>query len=159
MTSTRLTTDAAGNALTYAGMRSTCSDLARFGYLMLHGGDWNGTQIVSAEYVAQATGESSTELNAAYGWLWWLNQRGPIGSAMIATSGPGDGSVVDGQMLPDHATDTFWALGLFDQIVAVIPSEDIVAVRMGDEPPDDAPFGVAQFTSGVLDAVVEHGPS
>jgi CubicO group peptidase (beta-lactamase class C family) len=159
MTNSRLTTDAAGNALMFAGLQSTCLDLARFGYLMLHDGDWNGTQVVSGEYVARATRESSTELNAAYGWLWWLNQRGPIGSALLATSGPGDGSVAEGQLLPDHSADTFWALGLFNQIVAVVPTEDIVAVRMGSDPPEDAPFAAAELTGGVLDAVVEHRPS
>jgi CubicO group peptidase (beta-lactamase class C family) len=158
MTHTHLTTDAAGNALVYAGMQTTCADLARFGHLMLHAGDWNGTPIVSGEYAAQATRESSTDLNAAYGWLWWLNQRGPIASALIATSGPGEGSIADGQFLPDQPADTFWALGLFDQVVAVIPTEGIVAVRMGAEPPAEAPFGMPELTLGVLDAVVEHHP-
>jgi CubicO group peptidase (beta-lactamase class C family) len=159
MTHSRLTTDAAGNALMYAGLQTTCADLARFGYLMVHYGEWNGTQLVSGEYVARATRESSTELNAAYGWLWWLNRRGPIASTRIATRGPGDGSVADGQMLPQASADTFWALGLFDQVVAVIPAEDIVAVRMGQDPPADAPFGIPELTDGVLDAVVEHRPS
>jgi CubicO group peptidase (beta-lactamase class C family) len=159
MTHTHLTTDATGNALVYAGMQTTCADLARFGYLMLHFGEWDGTQIVSADYAAQATRQSSTRLNAAYGWLWWLNQRGPIASALIATRGPGDGSIADGQFLPGQAADTFWALGLFDQVVAVIPTEGVVAVRMGAEPPSDAPFGAAELTLGVLDAVVQHHPS
>jgi AcrR family transcriptional regulator len=47
-----------------------------------------------------------------------------------------------------------WALGFRNQVVAVIPSEDIVAVRMGAAPPPDAPFGHVELTTGVLDALV-----
>ena len=76
MADSTLTTDAAGNALTFMGLRTTCLDLARFGYLMLRDGVWDGEQVVSSDYVEQATGRSSTELNAAYGLLWWLNREG-----------------------------------------------------------------------------------
>jgi CubicO group peptidase (beta-lactamase class C family) len=148
-----LGTDAAGNALTYAGLQTTCRDLARFGYLMLRDGVWDGEQVVSSEYVAQATGESSTPLNAAYGWLWWLNHKGPIGSPTLATTGVEDAPIADGQLVPGAPDDVFWALGFNNQIVAVIPSEDIVAVRMGPRPPTEAPFTQAELTLGVLDAL------
>jgi CubicO group peptidase (beta-lactamase class C family) len=147
--------DGAGNTLTFMGLRTTCLDLARFGYLMLNGGRWDGEQIVSAEWVAEATGRSSTDLNAAYGYLWWLNRRGPIASPAVATTGAGQGSIADGQMVPDAPEDVFWALGFRNQIVAVIPSERIVAVRMGGAPPPGSPFTQVELTDGVLDALVE----
>lgn len=149
-----LSTDAAGNALTYAGLQTTCLDLARFGYLMLRDGVWDGEQIVSPEYVEQATGQSSTPLNAAYGLLWWLNREGPIGTPLLATTGVADAPIADGQLVPGAPDDVFWALGFNNQIVAVIPSEGIVAVRMGPRPPADAPFTQAELTLGVLDALV-----
>jgi len=40
MTHTTMTTDRAGNALMFEGIRSTCRDLARFGLLMLDRGAW-----------------------------------------------------------------------------------------------------------------------
>lgn len=156
MTHSTMTADAAGNTTTYAGLRSTCLDLARFGWLVEQHGLWNGTQIVSAGYVADATGAPSTPLNAAYGWLWWLNHRGPIGGADVATSGPGDGSIADGQMLAGQPENIFWALGLFDQIVAVVPDEDLVAVRLGAQP-DGVSFNVVDFTAGVLGATLTDG--
>ena len=153
MRHSELTTDTAGNALTYAGLKTTCADLARFGYLALRDGAWDGEQVVPADYVKQATGKSSTPLNAAYGWLWWLNHRGPIGSPRLATTGAADAPIADGQLVPEAPADTFWALGFNNQIVAVIPSEDIVAVRMGPAPPREAPFTQAELTTGVLDAL------
>jgi CubicO group peptidase (beta-lactamase class C family) len=147
--------DAAGNTLTFMGLRTTCLDLARFGYLMLNGGRWEGEQVVSQDWVDEATGRSSTDLNAAYGYLWWLNRRGPIASPTIATTGAGEGSVADGQMDPEAPDDVFWALGFQNQVVAVIPSERIVAVRMGASPPPEAPFGQAELTDGVLGALAD----
>ena len=156
MADSTLTTDAAGNALTFMGLRTTCLDLARFGYLMLRDGVWDGEQVVSSDYVEQATGRSSTELNAAYGLLWWLNREGIIATPTLATTGIDDGSGARrGQLVPDAPDDAFWALGFRNQIVAVIPSEGIVAVRMGAAPPPGAPFTQAELTMGVLDAVVE----
>ena len=135
MADSTLTTDAAGNALTFMGLRTTCLDLARFGYLMLHDGVWDGEQVVSSDYVEQATGRSSTELNAAYGLLWWLNREGIIATPTLATTGIDDGpGARRGQLVPDAPDDAFWALGFRNQIVAVIPSEGIVAVRMGAAP-------------------------
>jgi CubicO group peptidase (beta-lactamase class C family) len=147
--------DGAGNTLTFMGLRTTCLDLARFGYLMLNGGRWDGEQVVSQDWVDAATGRSSTELNAAYGYLWWLNRPGPVASPAVATSGAGQGSIADGQLVPGAPDDVFWALGFRNQIVAVIPSERIVAVRMGGAPPPGSPFTQAELTDGVLDALVE----
>lgn len=153
MTHSKLTTDAAGNALTYAGLQTTCLDLARFGYLMLRGGEWDGEQVVSPEYVQQATGGPSTPLNAAYGLLWWLNREGPISSPLVATTGAADAPIAKGQLVPGAPDDAFWALGFNNQIVSVIPSEGIVAVRLGRRPPPEAAFAQTELTMGVLDAL------
>jgi CubicO group peptidase (beta-lactamase class C family) len=152
MRHSELTTDAAGNALTYAGLQTTCLDLARFGYLMLRDGAWDGEQVVSSDYVEQATGTSSTPLNAAYGWLWWLNHQGPIGSPQLATTGIADATIADGQLAPGAPGDVFWALGFNNQMITVIPSEGVVAVRMGARPPEQTPFTESELTMGVLDA-------
>jgi CubicO group peptidase (beta-lactamase class C family) len=149
-----LSTDAAGNAMTYAGLQTTCLDLARFGHLMLHDGQWAGEQVVSADYVEQATGQPSTPLNAAYGLLWWVNHEGPIAGPRLATTGVADATVDEGRLVPAAPDDAFWALGMHNQIVAVLPSVDVVAVRLGGRPPDDAPFTHAELTTGVLDALV-----
>ena len=77
MRDTVWTRDQAGNALTFSGVESTCLDLARVGHLMLNRGTWSGQQVVSADYVRQATSPSS-QLNAAYGLLWWVNGKGRI---------------------------------------------------------------------------------
>lgn len=153
MRHSRLTRDPAGNALMFMGLRTTCRDLARFGLLMLRGGEWDGEQVVSREYVEAATGAPSTPLNAAYGYLFWLNREGRIGSPRLATTGRDDGSSFDGQLVAGAPEDTFFALGFRNQVVAVMPSAGVVAVRMGDAPPPGAPFDQSTLTLGVLAAL------
>lgn len=152
MAHTEMGTDDVGKTMTFSGLKTTCLDLARFGYLMLNHGAWNGEQIVSKAYAERATGVSSTPLNAAYGLLFWLNKPGTIAPNSAVTNGSGD-NTREGQLVPGAPDDVFWALGLGNQIVAVIPSERIVAVRMGGVPPTDAPYTEATLTRGVLDAL------
>lgn len=54
--------------------RMSARDLARFGYLYLCKGDWNGIQVVPADWVTESTQSySKTNDEAGYGYLWWVN--------------------------------------------------------------------------------------
>ena len=55
--------------------------------------------------------------------------------------------------------DAFWFLGLNNQIVTVLPSQGIVAVRMGKKPPANAPFSHTELTQGVLGALTSGASS
>jgi len=143
--------DASGGSLTFMGLSSTCRDMARYGYLMLHRGTWNGKQIVSKAWVAEATGQSSQKLNAAYGYLWWLNRRGPISGPLRPTTGQAGGDQKVGQLVPGAPADTFFALGFGNQIIMVDPASETVVVRMG---PARAPAGSTPFTPQVAATVV-----
>lgn len=112
--------DGVGNTLTFMGAKASCRDLARFGYLLLQHGRWGERQVVPAEWVTEAT-TPGTELNAAYGYLIWLNRPGTI---RLPTSGNRDGP-----LWPDAPADAFAALGLGGQAVLVLPSEGIVVTR------------------------------
>jgi len=109
------------------GLYTTARDLARFGELMLARGEWHGRRVVSESYVAAAV-EPSQALNPAYGLLWWLNGRslrpvaGASGHAVLAPAAPGDMVAAQG------------ALG---RKVYVVPSLDLVVVRLGDTPEED----------------------
>jgi len=152
MRDTVWTRDPAGNALTFSGVESTCLDLARVGHLVLNHGSWAGKELVSADYVRQATTPSS-RLNTAYGLLWWVNGKGRIVEVLRQAGYPNDKPPYDGQLAPNVPDDAYWAYGYGDQYVAVVPSEGIVAVRLGGRPasPDDLTFD--GFTRGVLQGV------
>ena len=47
----------------------TARDMLKIGQLFLQGGYYNGKQIISSNYIAQAI--SSSDVNKGYGYLWW----------------------------------------------------------------------------------------
>lgn len=113
--------DASGTFVASSYAYLTARDLARVGLLMARGGRWRDRQLLPAEWVA-----FSREPFARYqadqddvvpGAHWWLN-RSAGGSA---------------RPWPDAPADTFAALGHWGQAMYVIPSENLVIVRYGDD--------------------------
>lgn len=106
-----------------SGISANVDAMARIGYLYLRGGRWEGKQILPREFVVAAsrTVESVVGLpevdpkrygNASdhYGLLWWNNTDGT---------------------LKDIPCDAFWSWGLYDSLIVVIPSLDMVVARAG----------------------------
>ena len=113
----------------YMNARTSCRDNARFGLLFLRNGCWNGERVLSKEWVEAAT-SPSTSLNRGYGYWWWLNGEEPIlDSVDFEPKSPGGMH----SFAPD---DAFCAVGLGNQFIEVIPSLDLVVVRMGTAPQD-----------------------
>jgi CubicO group peptidase (beta-lactamase class C family) len=101
--------------------------LARFGLLMLNRGSWNATPILSdTTYFNQMT-NTSQQLNKSYGYLWWLNGKE---SYML----PGSQIVFNGSAQPNAPNDMYSALGKNGQIINVVPSQNLVMVRIGNIP-------------------------
>lgn len=127
--SSTIARDKAGNPATFMGVQAGCLDMARFGYLFLRGGVWDGEQVVDADWVEEAT-TASQDLNTAYGYLWWRNTDGRWLVPALGTEG-------EGRFWKDAPLDAFAALGLGGQIILVLPSEDIVVTRAGPARPRD----------------------
>ncbi len=119
--------DRAGNPLTFSALSASCRDMARLGYLFLRDGRWaDGEQVVSESWVEEAT-QPSTELNTAYGYLWWLNVDGHwVLPTLLMGRDEGDGKRVPG--MPE---EVFAAQGFGGQIIAVYPSTGVVMARIG----------------------------
>lgn len=119
-----LARDPAGNPLLYQGMSTSCADIARFGYLMLRKGKWKNKQIVPEQWVKKAT-KSSTDLNDAYGFLWWLNREGHVVEPSFPLR-----SEYEGRLVPAGSQKLFFAAGAFGQFVAIDPEDEYVVVRL-----------------------------
>lgn len=102
-------------------------ELARLGHLFLNYGRWNNRQLISSNWVHEATAvQVAAGLSNAwprsgiagpgfYGYNWWRNANGP-----------------DGKMLwPGAPDDTFGASGHNNNKLFVIPSWGMVIVRLG----------------------------
>ena len=108
---------------------STARDMARFGLLILNKGTWMDTPILEDQrYFTQMT-NSSQNLNLSYGYLWWLNGK----SSIIPPSVSLPFNVSLSEAAP---TDLIAGMGKNGQFVEVIPSQNLVVVRMGEAPDD-----------------------
>lgn len=108
---------------------STARDAARFGLLILNNGDWDGQTIMQDKDYFEDMITSSQSLNPSYGYLWWLNGKNTI-------MYPGLGLPLPGPLSQNAPNDAFAAMGKNGQFVIVIPSQDMVVVRMGESPGD-----------------------
>jgi CubicO group peptidase (beta-lactamase class C family) len=104
---------------------SRARDMARFGLLMLNKGIWNNDTILKDAFYYNEMINTSQQMNLAYGYLWWLN-----GKASFKL--PGLTATFSGELFPDAPDDMFSALGKNDQKIYVVPSMDLVIVRMGN---------------------------
>lgn len=104
---------------------STARSMARFGLLLLNKGKWDATNILNdANYFTAQTNTANT-FNLSYGYLTWLNGKS---SHMLPTVQ----FVFNGAMVPNAPTDMYAALGKNDQKIYVVPSQNLVVIRMGD---------------------------
>ncbi len=109
MYSMTIEADLEGNYVGSSYGWATARDWAKFGLLYLHNGEWNGEQIFDKDWVAYATTPTNTS-NGRYGAQIWLNAGGHY---------------------PDAPKDLYSFNGYQGQRVFVIPSKDLVIVRMG----------------------------
>lgn len=106
-----------------SGISANVDAMARIGYLYLRAGKWRDDQIIPSNFVdaARQPVKSVAGLpeqdakrfgNASdhYGLLWWNNADGT---------------------LKNVPRDAYWSWGLYDSLIVVIPSLDIVATRAG----------------------------
>ena len=129
MSSATFEMDAAGTFVGSSYMYATARDWARFGQLLLQRGAWNGRSLLPSGFVDWMTEPASASETAwgghAYGRHVWL--VGPRGSVPRGE---------DPEAAFDLPADTFWLRGHDGQTVTVIPSRDLVVVRMGLTPSD-----------------------
>ncbi|WP_432672318.1 serine hydrolase domain-containing protein [Flavobacterium sp. SM2513] len=116
---------------TYVGSSyawATTRDWAKFGLLYLHNGNWNGEQLFDASWSKYVSTPTATS-DGKYGGHLWLNSGGKY---------------------PDAPRDLYYASGFQGQKVIIIPSKDLIIVRMGLT--DDESFDFNEFLKEVLES-------
>jgi CubicO group peptidase (beta-lactamase class C family) len=104
-----------GSSLVWA----TTRDFAKFGYLYLRDGVWNGTRVLPEGWVDFGRTYGPDPNVDTYGAQWWLTPQSGTGR-------PSRSLIVDESM-----ADAFSAQGYEGQIIVVVPSKDLVLVRLG----------------------------
>jgi len=120
----------------YCCVNSNAPDFARIGQLYLDTGKWNGSQLVSKEYVLASikaadlkVAEDGTQ-NDRYGYAWWL--------------------------IPDYKGHyIFYARGILGQYIFCIPDKHMVVVRLGRKREKPNGTGLPADVTYYLDAALE----
>lgn len=115
---------------------STSRSMARFGLLTLAKGKWETEQIIPEDYLNAAV-NTSQSINQAYGYMWWLNGKSSYHLPQTQFEFPGE-------LIPDAPSDMYAGLGKNDQKLYVVPSKNLVVIRMGDSA-DDENFALSNF--------------
>jgi CubicO group peptidase (beta-lactamase class C family) len=128
--------DPSGVTTGATGLTLRPRDMAKFGYLYLQKGEWNGTQLLPAEWVETSTSkhiETKGLMNAAeddgYGYLWWIDSFGG-----------------------------YSAHGFGGQYIFVLPQLDMVVVFTGGLPVSLFPTPNQLVRNYLIPAAKESGP-
>lgn len=129
---------------------STARSMARFGILNLNKGIWKGTTILSDQTYFNAMTNTSQELNLSYGYLYWLNGKSSFRV-------PGSEEEFTGSLIPNAPADLFAGLGLNDQKLYMVPSLDLIVIRMGDASNEEllGPTGFDNDLWGFINEIIE----
>ena len=123
---------------------SNTRSMARFGLLIAANGKWENTQIVSTNFLSEAT-QTSQNINEAYGYLWWLNGKSSYHLPQSQLEFPES-------LVPNAPNDMYCALGKNDQKIYIVPSKDLVVIRMGDAA-DDENFALSSFDNDLWEKI------
>ena len=101
--------------------------MARFGLLLLAKGIWDDTDLLQDTAFFYQMTHASQDINHAYGYLTWLNHTTEF---ML----PEYQFVYPGNFAPSAPLDMFAAIGRDGQYICVAPSQNLVWIRMGENP-------------------------
>jgi CubicO group peptidase (beta-lactamase class C family) len=130
--------DASGSLVGSSYMFATPRDWARFGVLIKNDGIWKGERILPDGWVRYSTTPTPMAPMGEYGAHFWLN------------AGKKDDPAV--RMFPSLPTDMVYLSGFNSQITAIIPSRDVVVVRLGVTH-NKSDWDVETFIRQVLDCI------
>ncbi|WP_026940899.1 serine hydrolase domain-containing protein [Hellea balneolensis] len=102
-------TDGENVAFALGGLNLTTRDYAKFGQMFLQNGEFGGTQVVPAEWVAASTVHSAptmSDRDVGYGYQWWIP---------MPQEGPNKGD--------------YTAAGIYGQYIYVNPARGIVIAK------------------------------
>ncbi|MDP3177639.1 MAG: serine hydrolase, partial [Spirochaetaceae bacterium] len=102
--------DRQGRSIGGWGLTLTPRDMAKIGYLILRGGEWEGERIVSGDWIETSTKASVVDTGSRdgllYGYLWWISPE----------------------------LEGFAALGLAGQTIFLVPTLDLVVIITASTP-------------------------
>ena len=134
-----------GRAFTSCCLAAPAMDWARVGLLLLNRGELDGKRVVSANWIDQMVRTRNS--SPYYGYHIWLGYNDPA----LPPNGAGSTGAIASE--PFDARDTYLTWGRGQQHVWVVPSREVVIVRLGPalgRMPIEPGFDVTFFVNAVI---------
>lgn len=109
--------DASGTFVGSSYIWASARDYAKFGMLYLNDGVWNGQRILPEGWIQKTTAAPAGNHLKNYGYQFWLNGTNGTNSSQ--------------KEFPQMPADFFYADGYGGQRIYIVPSLQLVAVRLG----------------------------
>lgn len=138
MTRTTIAPDASGTLVGSSFGYATARDWLRFGLLFLNDGVWEGERLLPEGWVDYSVTPTSADPMGRYGAQWWLN------------AGPADRP--EERPWPRLPRDVYRASGFEGQYLTVVPSHELVVIRLGYTP-ERSRWAMDAFVADVLDVL------
>lgn len=129
--------DTSGKPVGSSYLHASARDWARLGQLCLQNGSWNGKQLLPPDWLSYSTEPTPTDPANGYGAHFWLNRQ------------PADPSLP--RAMPEVPEDAYFMNGYQGQRLVVVPSAELVIVRLGFTPGGN--HGVESLTASILSAL------
>lgn len=136
MNSAIIEPDSSGNYIMSSFMYANTRDWAKFGLLYLNNGVWNNEKLFPDNWVKYTSTPTPKSEKGKYGAHFWLNA----------------GNKTEGSKWEDLPKDIFHTSGFESQYVFIIPSKDLVIVRLGLTK-DEKNFEEEKLIKGVIDSI------
>jgi CubicO group peptidase (beta-lactamase class C family) len=118
--------DASGTFVGSSYIWASARDYAKFGMLYLNDGVWNGERILPEGWVQKSTSAPAANHLKNYGYQFWLNGTNETNSSQ--------------KEFPQMPADFFYADGYGGQRIYIVPSMQLVVVRLGLNKFDEQQF-------------------
>lgn len=124
----RWITDRAGHAAGYMGLSLSATSLAKLGQLVLNRGMWNGTRVLSEEWIRMSAFEPSQTVRKSVGLLWFMALQPERFPLPVLIKHDGDGG----------------------QELSLFPNHGIVGVRLRGSLGETKPFTISDAVAKML---------
>ena len=131
--------DPSGTVVGSSYMFASARDWARLGLLYLQNGMWQEQQILPPDWINYSRTPAPADSSGNYGAHFWLNV-GPANDPY-------------GRRWPNLPRDMYYAQGFQGQYLIIIPSRNLVLVRLGRDH-EAAAWGMQEFVSVLLEEII-----
>jgi CubicO group peptidase (beta-lactamase class C family) len=125
------------NVKAFSSLNATLYDFAKLGRLMNQGGNWNGKQLVSKDWIEESLTNGAEKNGRHYSYQWWIFDYIGIAKDTVLHNADQSFRLSDksDKIYLHEKNIGYAAQGILGQFVYFSPKKDLIVVRLGSHSP------------------------